>query len=929
MKKNVHIVCYTHWDREFRWQFEQTRMALVECLDNLFEIIEEKPAYRSFLLDGQVQLLHDYLEIRPEKETQIREFIADNRLEVGPWYSLPDCGAINGESVIRNLKYGMEVSADFGSVLNCGYNVFSFGQIGQLPQIYNQFGIDIAIFYKYLNPARCKEPEFIWESPDGSRLLASRLGPEARWNFFFAGHIPIVYDRDPWDKNWRYEYGDLGKPFHTADPEGYGWFHEILDPETSFHKENINEGFERSLETVKNTSVPETLLFFNGTDFTEPHPLTPEIIEELQKQCGDDYNIRHSSLTAYLDELKSYLAKRADLQVIQGPMRDGPVGHVHSDVLSVHPELKISNSIVENQLIRFAEPLSTLAYASDISAYPKTYLDKIWKLLFESHAHDSIHGLGPAALAKGGLARLEQAKLICEGLERKALGNLTKEIHTQDVEGTSIFLAVHNTTTFPRSEVVEAWIDIPQEIPLEEVIITDENGNQCAIQEIQREVTRAGIYHARSRNMPFHCHRVALYFWTNQIPSLGYKTFRIGWKAKSEYPYPHEDFNPPKVIQNDLLAGPRSAKNEFLSLNINSDGTFDIQYFETGKSYRNLNYLYDTGDCGNMWMFNEPSKNQSITSVGNPAKVSCLEHGPLVAKFSVETKLEVPAELSKCKMSRSANTVFIESSSVITIRTGSRYVEVENTIKNTAKNHHLKVCFPTGMNTERTSADGSFSVAEYSTEPDLSKDLARHPLQLWLSTHDNENALSILSRSTKDYEMLDESGGKTIALGLLRGVELRIPCDNRLWMDYPGDESAQSLGESTHHYAIMPHKNDWNTDQIYKYALCFNQPLKPCQFGKQNGCLPREKSFLEIENSHLVLGAIKKSDLRESVIVRIFNPSKADQKTKIKCGFPFEKAYLNQLNETALEELPVEGNEIQLDVSRGKIVTIECYERLD
>ena len=177
--------------------------------------------------------------------------------------------------------------------------------------------------------------------------------------------------------------------------------------------------------------------------------------------------------------------------------------------------------------------------------------------------------------------------------------------------------------------------------------------------------------------------------------------------------------------------------------------------------------------------------------------------------------------------------------------------------------------------------------------------------------------------------MLDESGGKTIALGLLRGVELRIPCDNRLWMDYPGDESAQSLGESTHHYAIMPHKNDWNTDQIYKYALCFNQPLKPCQFGKQNGCLPREKSFLEIENSHLVLGAIKKSDLRESVIVRIFNPSKADQKTKIKCGFPFEKAYLNQLNETALEELPVEGNEIQLDVSRGKIVTIECYERLD
>lgn len=25
-RRKVHIVTYTHWDREFRWEFERTRM---------------------------------------------------------------------------------------------------------------------------------------------------------------------------------------------------------------------------------------------------------------------------------------------------------------------------------------------------------------------------------------------------------------------------------------------------------------------------------------------------------------------------------------------------------------------------------------------------------------------------------------------------------------------------------------------------------------------------------------------------------------------------------------------------------------------------------------------------------------------------------------------------------------------------------------
>lgn len=109
-------------------------MRLVDLFDHLFEIMEEKQDYRSFLCDGQFTLLEDYLEIRPEMKDTVKKYVEDGRLEIGPWFSLPDCAPIQGESVVRNLQYGIK----FGEPLKCGYNVFSFGQIGQLPQIYQK-----------------------------------------------------------------------------------------------------------------------------------------------------------------------------------------------------------------------------------------------------------------------------------------------------------------------------------------------------------------------------------------------------------------------------------------------------------------------------------------------------------------------------------------------------------------------------------------------------------------------------------------------------------------------------------------------------------------------------------------------------------------------------------------------------------------------
>ena len=60
MKKTVHIISHTHWDREWFMAFEQHRMRLVELFEDLFELFENDPDFNSFHLDGQTILLDDF-----------------------------------------------------------------------------------------------------------------------------------------------------------------------------------------------------------------------------------------------------------------------------------------------------------------------------------------------------------------------------------------------------------------------------------------------------------------------------------------------------------------------------------------------------------------------------------------------------------------------------------------------------------------------------------------------------------------------------------------------------------------------------------------------------------------------------------------------------------------------------------------------------
>ena len=66
--RRVAVVPHTHWDREWYEPFQTFRLKLVRLVDGLLDQLERDSSYSHFLLDGQLAMIDDYLEIRPEHE---------------------------------------------------------------------------------------------------------------------------------------------------------------------------------------------------------------------------------------------------------------------------------------------------------------------------------------------------------------------------------------------------------------------------------------------------------------------------------------------------------------------------------------------------------------------------------------------------------------------------------------------------------------------------------------------------------------------------------------------------------------------------------------------------------------------------------------------------------------------------------------------
>ena len=923
----LHVISNTHWDREWLYDFQETRLSLVEMMDKLLAVLEKEPRYRAFLLDSQTAPLDDYLEIRPENRARIEAQVRAGRLLIGPWYTCPEEFNVNGESLVRNLLFGHKVAQSFGGVMKVGYSPFSYGQCSQMPQIYNGFGIDTILFYHGITPEESKS-EFIFEGPDGSRLFASRMGSMARYNFYFHVFRPTVYGKGLTERQYEWRAGGL--PFHLCDPDHYRDHHFLVDPPKDLDEGRLRQGLRALKEMELEQCTTPYLAYMMGHDSSDADPIEVEIIERGKKMVGEDLLI-HSTLPDWIAKVK---ASATDLTVLKGerrtPRRLGTRVHLFSDVTSSRTRMKQANSRAENLLQRHAEPFCALAWLLG-EEYPKSALDLAWRYLLQCHAHDSIAGSGVDQIERDMHSRLDQVSNIANALTRRALQAIQLRIDNSDESADAVLLTVFNPSPYPRSEVLTAFVDLPPELNINQFAVEDAaTGSAVLAQEVSREERMAVARHLGDATMEIPGTTVQVDFAAEEVPPLGYRTYRIS--AQAEAHRSHEN----------LVVGERAMENERLVVKINDDGTLRIAHKPTGRIFDNLHYFEDRGEAGHAWRHIPPALDRAITTRGHQATIALEQSGPLLARFRIDWRLSIPEGLDEgggdyirrldgdgdCAR-RTEHEKPLLITSRITLRRGAESVEIETSFDNRCDNHRLRAVFPTNLAAAVSCAETAFDVVERPVErapdsPWFGQWNPTYPMQRFVDVSDGEAGLAVIVEGLREYEVTD-TPERTIAITLMRAYEVALTTVSWRWERHPEMRLSQCPGEHLFRYMICPHARTWDQSPVLREAERLNVPLIVAQVGPHPGNLPKADGFLAVEPRTACLSALKQSEDGGGLILRMFNPSgeRMTQRVSLGRGRRIARAWLTNLNEERDQELRIaDGSAVMLDIGPKKIVSV-------
>jgi len=893
----VTLVPHTHWDRAWYVPFEEFRRRLVRLTDRLIHILTTDDRFTCFVLDGQTVVLEDYLQIKPQREKVLKDLVKKRRLYVGPWYVLPDEFIVSGEAMIRNLMIGHEMSKQFGRTMKVGYLPDPFGHIGQMPQILAGFGIDNAIFMRGIDKDTTKlKTEFLWFGPDGTAVLAC-------WQ-------RTTYGNAAW----------LG-------------YRRVPNVE-SFDEQFAIEKIGTAAENLKPHTLTGCLLLNNGVDHEEPEPRLPDLVR-IANDTFPELEIEIGSFEEHVANVKSRL-KSGNVQRVKGEMiyKYGDMLH---GVYSARMYLKQLNSRCETLLEKYAEPLSAIASSACGMEYPDDLLSYAWKTLLKNHPHDDICGCSVDTVHREMMNRFDTVLQVGELTVTDALRAIGNRVRRGKSDGTPFIL--FNPLPWERTELVRGTIGLDRaKEDWRSFVLRDEAG-----QEIPYTVLKKGDKREAEVLRGRDVREFEIQFTVRDVPALGYKTLFVTEGKPCRHNGP------------SFKASASSFENEFYRLEIAANGTLRLRDKRNRVTYRDLLQFEDVADAGDEYNFSPVPGSKRITTAGAKARVAIQTKGPDFVTYVVKLRLRVPEKLSPDRKKRSRGMVALQIESSITCRADSPRIDVVTRVANMAKDHRLRVLFPTGIDTAKVDVDEHFDVVQRSVKLPPPKDgLPPYPTQhqkAFIDLTDRRRGFAILNKGLPEFEVVHGKGKNTMALTLLRCVGWLSRGDFITRKGNAGPEieapEGQCLGTYEFEYSILPHAWNWLRGRVRQEAQALNAPLQLARADILPSCLaptptrraakrgfevrpkanlPPALSFIKVRPDYIVVSAFKKGRDRRGLVLRVYNPARRTARVRVGMYKPIKRANLLNLNEDVKTWLAVtSGGELELICRPREIVTVELF----
>ncbi|MGF1725302.1 glycoside hydrolase family 38 C-terminal domain-containing protein [Photobacterium nomapromontoriensis] len=824
LNKKAYIVPHTHWDREWYFSTEESQVLLVFTMQQMLEQLEQDEGLPCFVLDGQSVMLEDYLSVVPEDTERVAALVKRGKLLVGPWYTQTDQCVVHGESQLRNLLWGCRDAERFGAIMKIGYVPDSFGQSEQLPQLLQHFDIDKCVFWRGIWEGITQNTEFTWRAPNGSEVTTAIL-----------------------------EFG-------------YSAFQGMKSMDCHL------DGIDQKMTDRFWPGEREHFLFMGGHD---QKPWQCETVAAIQYANHDrEYSYQLCGFDDYFAA-----TTQGTLPVVESEMLYGKYSRIHRGIYSTRYDIKKLNSDVENLMVNQLEPLLTVANTLGLK-YPYGLMEKNWKQLMQSHAHDSIGGCNTDSVNQQVQARIKAVRENADRLTDITLKQLA-DASTKGLDGE--YVLIFNPLPYSH----DAMVALELVLPTRHFAIHDE-GRPVAVQSqdcqlvdinsIVQDPTTLGDERFRS----WYRHRVIAA--VQALPACGYRNLMIERL---------EDDGLDLHTQSDVADEQpqlKTIENDYLAVTVDSAGKVTLTNKQSGEHWHDVLSLIDGGDDGDNYDFSQPY-NDHLVSFATKASDIQLSQGPLRSEICITYQANLPLNLQERadKLCTTTQTVVM----VLSLDQASDQIEVNIQLDNQVDDHRLQLVVNGEFLGQESIADqpiglirrgnDEHALSVWQEQAWTSCPVPIYPMQSMVAGETAQGGIAILTDGIREYQQYPNAIAITLfrAMGYVGKPELKYR-PGRLSGLPDASPDSQLKQPLSFRLALAPYQGKamdaglchrvkhWLTDPL----TIHNGVVQRFMIAAPAFEAPQSLSLFSLFNAELAVSCIKTcEDDRQALIVRLINSS--------------------------------------------------------
>lgn len=657
------------------------------------------------------------------------------------------------------------------------------------------------------------------------------------------------------------------------------------------YPEMIYDRIKNETEKIAPFATTGNVLLMNGYDQEmQPDDIMPYIRDG--KADFGDFKVKQSTPDEYMSAL---IAGKGELQELSGALYSGRYISVFPGILSSRMYLKLLNDEAQRQLEQYAEPVSAMA-AMFGCEYPHEKLEKSWKLLLKNQPHDSICGVSVDDVHTDMEDRYAETLKLSREVTDKSASAIASMVDTSTLSGAKSVFTIFNTLEFSRS--CNVFIPVKEK----NLKIIDNVKNVLDYQPCDNGI-----------------------IVNVQLDAFGTKSIGL-FEGESS----------------NNIDSALSAENEFVSISFNQDGSLTVNDKVNNKTYYNVGVLEDSADNGDEYNYSFLTGDKTITTKGHNAEIEVVEDGSVRKVFKITREWAIPESLSDDRQERSSVSRILPVITYVTLNQNSPVVQFNTKIRNTCRDHRVRVLFPTDIESDVSYAQTQFDIVEHGIEPvmfdnSMIKDevkriiigarecipITQFPQRDFCAVSDGKVTAGVINKGLPEYEVLREKN--TIALTLFRGQGWLARTDLNTRIGDAGPEmltpDAQCIRDMEFSYGFCSLTGSSYKSNITNISTEVNCPALVIKNSIHSG--NDISSLIKVDDKNIKVSAVKWSEDNTSLIIRLYNPKNETVTTNISFKEKVVSANIATPYEDNISVLNVDNNTISITLNSKEIVTLK------